>query len=64
MSKPINQTRFYQCGRKVLYLSENEAQRAADRVFSKRGVRLEPYKCPWCGNGWHLRKKKDLTGNL
>lgn len=56
---PINQTRFYQCGRKVLYLSKPEAERAADRVYSKRGVKLEPYNCPHCGrNGWHLRKVK------
>lgn len=59
MSYKINQTHFYQCGRKTIYLSEDEARRAADRAFSKRGVRLEWYRCPHCGgSGWHLRKKK------
>lgn len=41
-----------QCGRKIRYMCECDAIRAA-RNRAPHSHRMEAYKCPIC-NGWHL----------
>jgi len=54
---PFNKTRFYQCGRKVLFVSQAEAQRRAGEIEQESGTQMRAYQCDWC-HGWHLSRVK------
>ena len=41
------------CSRKRRYATRGDATRKASFCETRRGVRLRPYLCPYCG-GWHL----------
>lgn len=57
--RPVASTRFYQCGRKDLYTSEEEAEAAAVKIYQIRQIPLVWYRCPHCGrSGYHLKKYK------
>lgn len=55
----VQHTKFYQCGRKALFLDEDSAQRRARQINAQGGVKLEAYQCNCDGcRGWHLRKAR------
>jgi len=54
---PFNKTRFYQCGRKVLFVSQAEATQRADEIAQEGGAPMRVYQCDWC-HGWHLSRVK------
>ncbi len=45
------------CRKKILYTSQDEANRKAARYSNKFEHRMEAYRCPIC-KGFHLRKCK------
>lgn len=57
MSQPISRSRFYQCDRKFLFVSQTEATSRAESIRAKGGPAMRPYHCPHC-NGWHLARVK------
>lgn len=47
---PVHQiSQFTACGRKTVYPSRSAARNVAVGVFRANGMRLKPYKCPYCG---------------
>jgi len=56
----VNQTPFYQCHRKVLFLDEQTAKSRAGQINKAEGYKkMEAYQCNCDGcRGWHLRRVK------
>lgn len=48
------------CAAKVRHAGRRAARRAADDARA-RGVRVSPYRCPFCG-GWHVGHPPSLVG--
>lgn len=47
---------FMECGRKVQFISREEATNRADAIAAKGGPQMRPYQCRHC-HGYHLTKK-------
>jgi hypothetical protein len=56
----VQRTRFYQCGRKTLFLDEQSAKTRAGQINKAEGYqKMEAYQCNCQGcHGWHLRRVK------
>lgn len=48
---------FFQCGRKVQFISKQDAESRVRAILRRDGVKMKAYNCPHC-NGWHLAKVK------
>lgn len=46
---------YSSCSKKARYKNQSAARRAANLAFTRRGVKLHCYLCPFCG-GFHLTK--------
>lgn len=51
---------YSSCSRKARYKNQSAARRAANLAFTRRGVKLHCYLCPFCG-GFHLTKADNFS---
>lgn len=49
---------YMSCGRKIQYITWQEAQDWAAQAWRLYGSRQQPYHCDYC-NGWHNETVKD-----